>query len=198
MKTQSLVLSLVLVASTLCGTLQAESRPSSKKVEPLSRAVSAEGSSGQMRYGFGFATFGTASIGSSAVSTGVTPGAMSLWIDFTPRMSVQTTFGVNSSSPFTFGWGAIFRSTLQGSQANGFHGGLGFNLGTVGGAAAAGTSFFANIFPVLGFHFSLGGALDNIQLSFDGGPIFAVTPSPFQFTFVPHSALGGASIHWFF
>lgn len=157
------------------------------------------GTSSASRLGLGFATYGTSYFGASLITS---PG-FSVWYDLDSRMSLQGILAVNSSDPFAFGVAGIFRYTLHGSQANGFHGGIGFNLGTqaAAGAAAAGggtTKFFLDIFPTLGLHFSLGGHVSNVQLSFDGGPVFAITPSPFQFGMSSFGLLGGASIHYFF
>lgn len=137
------------------------------------------------RLGFGYSTFMT-SAGSK--------GAMSVWLDFSRKVSLQPFISVTSSDPFNFDFGSVFRIKVHGSDWGGFHVGGGFDLGTV----TAAKTFFLNIFPVAGFSFNLGGAASNVALSFDGGPMFHVTPSPFVFALDSLSALGGASIHYFF
>lgn len=191
MKTNLLVLGVFLALTTFGISAHAEKAPSKRKVVVVSEERHVDNTDNTFRWGAGFATFGT----TRPVGGG---NALSFWVDFSHVYSLQPFFAINGTSPFTFGVGAILRGTINGSQANGFHLGLGFDLGTVGGGAAAATTFYANIFPVAGMHFSLGGASSNIQLSFDGGPVFAVTPSPFQFTATPLGALAGASIHYFF
>ena len=151
--------------------------------------VMSTGGGGGMRFGFGFATYGGVNNG-DAIST--------LFV-LAPQHSLQVTLAFGSSSPFQFGGGGMYRFTFIGNQDLGFHGGIGFNLGTAIPAGGAATSFFMNLALVGGFQFNLGGAANNVYLSFDGGPLFHVTPSPFQFSMSPLSALmGGGAIHYVF
>lgn len=178
---------LVLLLSTLTVSSFAETKKKAKS--EVTEEIHSEHGTG--RFGMGFATFG---------SSGAFPGnnsALSFWIDFNSKNSLQPFFGVTASDPFSFGVGAIYRYTLSGAQASGFHVGGGFNLGTDDNGAL-GNKFFCNIFPVVGLHFNLGSHVNNVALSFDGGPVFHVTPSPFAFRTLPVSALAGASIHYFF
>ncbi len=181
---------LLLVSLLLASTVFA----AEKKVTTTTRTtVSPSYSDGRgARFGLGFATFGGGLISGTAHTA-------SLMIELSELIALQPYFGIQSSSPFTFGGGAIFKYTLHGGSDNGFHTGIGFNLGTaVGGAGAlAATSFYADIYPVLGMHFSLGGHVSNLKLSFDMGPIFHVTPT-FQFQMTSISGIGGASLHYMF
>ncbi len=182
-------LALTLSVASQAKTVKASAQPSTSR-GTSSEAVTTSG--GHSRVGLGFATYGGAL---------TAPGSLSAWIDFNSTNSIQIFTSIGSSSPFTFGIGAAYRYTLLGAQDDGMHIGIGFNLGTAAGAAAAaaaGTTFFMQIVPVAGFHFSLGGHVNNIQLSFDGGPSFMVTPSPFQLTMGALSAHFGAAIHYFF
>lgn len=145
-------------------------------------------------FGIGFATFGSNIPGPSALP------AISGWIHFDPKNSLQIVWGVNGTSPFTFGMGGVFRHAVVLNGGAAFHVGVGMNVGTVRATAAAlatgsTTSFFFNLFPLMGFRLGLGNA--PIELSFDGGPILALTPTA-DFGFSPLSAIGGASIHFFF
>lgn len=186
MKTTSLLLGVLLVISTFSGSASADNKRKvgSGTVMSEYRAPAADGVPG---FGIGFASFGSAGMPAAAL------GALSTWINFNGAHSLQPFFGMTSSSPFAFGGGAVYRATILGNYHNGFHIGGGFNLGTA--AAGAGTAFFCNIFPAGGAHFTI---LNNMLLSFDGGLIFHVTPSPFQFSALPLSDLLGASIHYFF
>lgn len=186
MKNKLFVSTLVLLATTLSVSSFAEAKRRTRVDAVEDREVSAE--AGASRFGFGFATYGTGGAVPSAST------ALSFWIDFNTRHSLQPFVGVTGSDPFTFGIGAIYRATLAGGQASGFHVGGGFNLGTMSGGAGS-TPFFMNIITVAGFHFNAG---SNVAFSFDGGPVFHVTPSPFVFSMLPTSAMGGASIHYMF
>ena len=195
---------LLSIGSLLALTLIATPSPAAEKVKakavtpaptaaPAHRTYAAESTShSNTRVGFGFATYGGTGAGIGMAH------ALSFWIDLNQQLSVQPFLGVTSSSPFNFGVGATLRYTIRGNHTEGFHLGGGVNLGTLGGTAVGGGStFFLNIFPVAGFHFSLGNALSNLQLSFDGGPVLAITPT-FQFQVAPLGIIGGASIHYFF
>ena len=127
-------------------------------------------SDSKMRVGFGFATYGGPANGAASL---IVPSA-SFLLEFNDLTSLQPFFAIGTVSPFTFSVGGILRHTLHGGSDNGAHIGFGFNLGTAGTVA---TAFFVNIMPVAGYHFSLGGHVSNLKLSFDLGPIFAVTPA---------------------
>jgi hypothetical protein len=58
----------------------------------------------------------------------------------------------------------------------------------------ASSTFFLNLFPQVGLHFEF---LNNIRMTFSGGPIFMVTPSPFVFQLQSNGLMGGATIHYF-
>jgi len=167
-------------------------QPAPRAVAGTSTAPVQRSSAGSSKtMGFGFATYGTDNIGMG----GATTPALSLWLDISDKSSVQALFGIASTSPFAFGVGGVYRQVLMGDSHGGLHGGLGLNLGTM--ATGATTSFFLNVFPVVGFHFGLGGLASNVRLSFDGGPFVRITPA-FQFGIQPVSAFGGAAIHYFF
>lgn len=161
---------------------------------PATTRSTASGDTAHTRVGVGFATYG------GAGGAGVAAPALSVWWDLASVHSLQFTGAIGSSNPFTFGVGAAYRYTAMGTQETGFHVGLGINLGTAlaaGGGGGAATAFFLNIVPGGGFHFSLGGAVSNISLSFDGGVILAVTPG-FQLAMGPLGTFGGGAIHYFF
>ncbi len=198
-----LIIPLVTVVIFSLTSLKAEARPARKSAPSTVTASDIRepaGDRGATRFGLGFATYG----GPPQLGGILVNPSISGWIDFSPLMSIQITAAIASSSPFQFGLGGAFRYTLHGSQADGFHVGFGFNLGTIGNGAAAiaagggSTTFYLQLVPMFGYHFALGGALSNLQLAFDGGPVLAVTPSPFQFEILPISMLLGASIHYFF
>jgi hypothetical protein len=130
--------------------------------------------------------------------------ALSAKLEFGTVHSLQFLLGVTNSDPFAFSFGSIYRYNLFGNHNLGFHFGAGFNMGTLGTAAGTTASptsnpFYMNfLLPVMGMNFNLGGALSNIKLTFDGGAILHVTPSPFQFQMLPLSTMLGGSIHFFF
>lgn len=146
-----------------------------------------------VKIGAGFSTFGMGALGAGS------PGAMDIWVELNSHNSLQFLVGIATTNPFAFGYGTIYRHTCLGDEEHlGAHLGLGFNLGTVANlGVGGGSTFFMNAFPIMGFHFNLGGALSNIRLSFDGGPIFALTPA-FQFSLQPMSGLVGGTINYFF
>ncbi len=181
---------LILVSLVLASTVfAAEKKNTTTTTTRTTVAPSYSDGGHSMKWGLGFATFGGGLVSGTAHTA-------SVMLEFSDLVALQPYFGIQSSSPFTFGGGAILKYTLHGNAANGFHTGLGFQLGTVS-AGAAGTSFYADIFPVLGMHFSLGGHVSNLKLSFDMGPIFHVTPT-FQFQLTSVSGIGGASLHYMF
>lgn len=188
---KKLTFSLFMAVVFLSASLPAQAK-TKRTVASTAQAPAFQADASETHIGLGFATYGGSSIG-----LGASP-AVSVWVDLNTQMSLQGLFAVNSTNPFTFGLGGVFRYNLHGNQTNGFHGGLGFNLGTSQSVATPGTTaFFLNIFPVAGYHFSLGGAVSNLQVSIDGGPVFACTPA-FQFTIQPLSTLVGGSVHYFF
>ncbi len=159
----------------------------STKTTVVTTSPTYSSSPSNVRIGLGFATWGS----TTPVGNGHSISAM---IEFSDLMSLQPFFAINGSSPFTFAVGSVLRYTVHGGGDNGFHAGLGFNLGTSGTTT---TTFFLNIFPVAGYHFSLGGHVSNIKLAFDMGPMFEITPT-FQFRAIPIGAVGGASLHYMF
>ncbi len=189
MKKLILAVTMVLATTLFAAprTVAAEKKTTTKTTVTSSSSYSES----KMHVGIGFTTFGAATPVGAA-------GAVSFMLEFSDLLSLQPFFTFNSSSPFSFAVGSVLRYTLHGGNDNGFHGGLGFNLGTAAaGGVAGGTAFFVNIFPVVGYHFSLGGHVSNLKLSFDVGPIFEVTPA-FQFRAGPLNSLGGASLHYMF
>jgi len=135
----------------------------------------------------------TTTDGGSRIGVGYTTyrDAFSVWVDLSHKLSLQPFLTVASSDPFNFAFGSILRVKVHGNDWSGFHVGGGFDLGTAG----ATKEFFLNIFPIAGFAFNVG---NNVGLSFDGGPMFHVTPSPFNFSLGALSTHAGASIHYFF
>ncbi len=144
--------------------------------------------------GLGITSFG----GSNAIAS----PALSFNLEFGALHSLQAFTAITNSDPFEFSLGSIYRYTLFGTRNLGWHVGAGFNLGTAASAATllgTSTSFYMNLLlPVTGFQFNLGGALSNVKVSFDGGLVMHLTPSPFKMFLTPLSGLLGASIHYFF
>jgi hypothetical protein len=131
--------------------------------------------------------------------------AISGWLEFTRQLSLQITLGVATSSPFAFGVGGMVRYNLVGGPELGLPIGGGFSLGTQAGGTltaaqivagvTAGSTFFLNIAaPVIGVQFS---PMSNLMIAFDGGAVFSITPSPFQFRLGPLGTLLGGSVHYF-
>ncbi len=146
------------------------------------------------KFGLGLSTFGTGSSFPSAP-------ALSASLEFGQKNSLQMMVGINNSDPLDFSIGSVYRYTLFGNNNLGWHIGVGFNLGTAGKASVAGSSsdFFVNLLlPTTGLKFSLGGALSNVNLCFDGGMVMHLTPSPFKMYMAPLNSLLGASIHYYF
>jgi hypothetical protein len=161
------------------------------------RTAASSGSSG-MDFAVGLSTWGGVSVGS-----GIGGPALSAKFNLGSAGSVQALFAMAGSDPFQFAVGGVYRHRVLGDGDPGFHLGAGLNLGLAAGGVAGpplgGSSFFLNIFPLAGFHFSLGGALKRITLSFDGGLNFHVTPGFQMQAGVPGDLFGGllgASIHY--
>jgi hypothetical protein len=159
------------------------------------RTAASSGSSG-MAFAVGLSTWGGVSVGS-----GIGGPALSAKFNLGSAGSVQALFAMAGSDPFQFAVGGVYRHRVLGDGDPGFHLGAGLNLGlaAVAGPPPAGSSFFLNIFPLAGFHFSLGGALKRVTLSFDGGLNFHVTPGFQMQAGVPGDLFGGllgASIHY--
>jgi len=179
MKKSFYVLTVLVLASTFA--VQAAAEGTRK------RSVEATTTEGGGRVGLGYATF----MDSTQAANSFVKGAFSVWVDLSPKLSLQPFLSMQSSDPFNFDFGTILRVTIHGNESQGFHVGGGFDLGSAG----AGKTFFLNIFPIAGFHV---GVSSNVALSFDGGPMFHITPSPFQFSIASLSGMAGASIHYFF
>lgn len=167
--------------TTTTKTTTHESHESHQTAHPT--RTSASGGSSSLDLAVGFSTFGGASVGG-----GIDGPAVSGKFNVGNAGSVQALFSIASSNPFVFSVGGVYRHRVLGDGDPGFHLGAGFTLGDAGG-------FFVNLFPLAGFHFSLGGALKRITLTFDGGVNFHVTPG-FQLQAGPLSAVGGGAIHY--
>jgi hypothetical protein len=159
------------------------------------RTAASSGSSG-MDFAVGLSTWGGVSVGS-----GIGGPALSAKFNVGSAGSVQALFALASSDPFQFAVGGVYRHRVLGDGDPGFHLGAGLNLGVAAavGPPPASSSFFLNLFPLAGFHFSLGGSLKRVTLSFDGGLNFHVTPGFQLQAGVPGDLLGGllgASIHY--
>lgn len=200
MNTKHLKLGLVLgiglvMAMPALGHGRDRSRGTSSSSRGTSSAASNVNLNGRM--GFGMTTYGGVPVG-GAGQLGISP-ALDLWYEMGSLQSLQFLASIASSSPFFFSVGAAYRYNLAGNQDAGMHGGLGLNLGlgTPSATATSSSSFFLNAWPLIGFHFALGGFANNVKLSFDAGPAFAITPN-FQFGLGPNSWLAGAAINYFF
>lgn len=154
--------------------------------------TSASTAAGGMDFAVGFSSFG----GVDATGGSVGGQALSVKFNLGANGSVQGLFAIGSTNPFTFSIGGVYRHRFLGDGDPGFHLGAGLNLGTVG---APGSTFFLNLFPLMGFHFPLGGSLRRITLMFDGGINFHLTPG-FQMQAGPGGGLLGGllggSIHY--
>lgn len=147
--------------------------------------------SAHTRFGFGLSTFGSGSVATS--------DALSLSVEFGQLSSIQALAAINNSDPFEFSLGSVYRYIIMGNQNLGWHIGAGFNFGTRSAVTGTGTDFYVNLLlPTTGLKFSLGGALSNVKLCFDGGMLMHLTPSPFKMYLSPLNALLGASIHYYF
>src|SRR5262245_56775033 len=72
--------------------------------------------------GFGIATADSV-VGGAAGST-----ALSSLHLLDTKNTIQTYFGVSSTSPFQFGMGGLYKHTIAGNQENGLHAGGGLGL----------------------------------------------------------------------
>lgn len=104
---------------------------------------------------------------------------------------LQTSLGVAVSTTFSFGLASTFKATVAGTSDSGFHVGGGIGLGIEPGPMAS--TFFFNLHGVAGVHHEIA---NRVQISFDAGPIIAITPAPVAITLQPFSGIAGFSVHY--
>jgi hypothetical protein len=90
---------------------------------------------------------------------------------------------------FSFAVGAIYKFTVAGTRANGFHMGPGFTVGTVA------DDFAFAVFGACGGHFTLA---DRLLFSVDAGPMVTHTANNTNFRLRGLGNLLGASVHYVF
>lgn len=143
------------------------------------------------RFGLGFATLQSVIPGSSA-------GLIAGVVEFDKLNSITLLLSLPTTSPFALGVGGLYKHTVSGSQAAGFHVGGGIGIGNI---TALNTSYLGFGLNILGgFHFEVPGA-PQVSVSFDGGPSFnliASTPSQTNFQVSAFSPALGASIIYLF
>lgn len=156
----------------------------------------------------------TAAAGAKPVAVGVSDttnltGGQSVSVMFaTDKDWIHTFLGVNhSQGSFSFGAGGIYKFTVHGNRAMGFHVGPGLAVGTVsvGGSSVnvsgstvtveSSTKFGFSILGDVGAHYAL---FDRLVLSLDGGPIFSVVDGEFNFMLKPIGEVLGLSVHYLF
>ncbi len=141
--------------------------------------------------GIGFSTLGVPGDG----------GSLSGWLQFSERHSLQVIAAIGSTGPvFEFETGGLYRYTLTGNQATGFHVGGGVLLGTFGTLNATGgteSAFFIGFGPLAGIHFQIPG-LNSIGLSLDGGANFLIADGELNFSIKNLTSALGLSVHYFF
>ena len=115
-----------------------------------------------------------------------------MWLQFTKRHALQLLAGLETTSPgLSFGFGGLYRYTLNGTAYTGLHTGGGFGLGTTLG------SFYFNASALLGVHFIIP-SLDHILFNFDAGATLAVSDGSVSLRIGGYSPFLGASIHYLF
>jgi len=164
---------------------QTTSTKESLKEPSVSSSDQSPTSTSLLRQGFGFASFSNLGGSSTALST---------WLDLDSGISIQGLFAIGSTSPFEFGIGGMVRKIMHGNEETGLHLGGGLHLGT--SSITGSSKFYISVVPVGGFHFLFPGT-KSIGFSFDGGPVFEVRNSTFNFSTVALSPLLGLSIHYF-
>lgn len=182
---------------------QAQAAPRSKKTavapattaeKPVSTSQAAPARAGMPafdRFGVGFATLRSLTGGSGGAPVLIDFQGVSTWVEFSSIHSAQLALSIPSTGPFAMAGTLAYRLNLHGTNSNGFHAGLGTTMGGYGGA------FYINIHPMLGFQFTPAN-LNNILLSFDGGPNFQIADGNFNFNFNALSAQLGFAIHYLF
>jgi hypothetical protein len=143
-----------------------------------------------------------------ADTTNLTGGQSASVMFATQKDWIHTFLGVNhSQGSFAFGAGAIYKFTVQGTRAAGFHIGPGVSVGTVSFSGSSvrvagntlsvegGTKFGFAIVGDVGAHYTL---FDHLIFSMDAGPIFSVVDGSFNFMLKPIGEVLGLSFHYLF
>lgn len=141
-------------------------------------------------------------------TTNLTGGQSGSVMFATEKDWIHTFLTVNhSQGSFSFGAGGIYKFTVSGNRAMGFHVGPGLAVGTVsvGGSSVnvsgntvtveSSTKFGFSILGDVGAHYTL---FDHLILSMDAGPIFSVVDGEFNFMLKPIGEVLGLSVHYLF
>jgi hypothetical protein len=134
-------------------------------------------------------------VGTTTVTGGF--GSVTGILHFTPLDAVQILASIpTTQGGFTFGLGGLYKRTLIGNEACGFHVGGGIAFGTYVG------NFAMTIPAIAGFHYQLSGT--EISFHFDGGAAFGLVSvsgvngiggtTVTNFAIGPNSGLLGASV----
>jgi hypothetical protein len=136
-------------------------------------------------------------LGVSSVNTVPFPGnvgSLTAIFHLTTEDAIQVLLSIPSTQgSFKFGAGGLYKRTVAGSQAAGFHLGGGVALGTNG-------SFAASFIGVAGIHYTPSGT--NLAFHFDGGPALTIQDtnggSSTNFAVGQYSNVLGASVLYVF
>lgn len=123
--------------------------------------------------------------------TTVIAGGQSLSAMFSTTSDwIQVLLGVHQTKGnFDFAVGGIYKFTVIGNRANGFHVGPGATIGTYGG------DFAFTVMGAAGGHFTL---FERLMLSVDGGPMYVHTEAAKNFRMKPMGEILGLSVHYVF
>ena len=184
-KKTALLVGLTILSMSSVSLAKDRHSKSTQESHSVSYHQAASSSSSSKNLGFGFSTL---------TGVGTTP-SLTASLDLTEMDQVQGLFSINTTNPFQFSVGAMYKRTVAGGQETGFHLGAGFNIGNPA------TLFAFNLQALAGFHFSIPG-LSQVRIHMDGGPAFLFTNTPLvsttQFSLTSLSAALGASVIYIF
>ena len=122
-----------------------------------------------------------------------TPTAVTLWLGFDDQKAIQAYFGIDSTTPFNFGAGAVYKRVIAGNLAGGLHigGGAGF------GSRGPDEKFFIRLTGVAGLHFEMPG-IHNVFVQADVGPSLLISSAHNNFQVGAFSPLLGLSLIYMF
>lgn len=160
-----------------------------------SRRVASEAtevpSTDSKRFGLGFATVQSVIPGSAA-------GTVTGFFELDKMNSVQAFLSLPSTSPFSFGVAGLYKHTISGNKASGFHIGGGIGIANIATLNSSTLGLGLNLLG--GIHFELPGA-PQILVNLDGGPSFTLissSPSQSNFQLAAFSPALGASVVYLF
>jgi hypothetical protein len=113
---------------------------------------------------------------------------------------LQVNFAIPYTSPLQFVVGPQYKYTIAKNRLGGFHVGLGAAFGSLpkgGSAYGSGTGFAMSINGLAGIHLAFESA-PQIQLHFDGGPVYQLTDGESNFAVKALSPFMGLSVLYFF